>query len=231
MILKFFVFAAKKFKGEDFRIDSNFSSFDLINKLIVIFCKQVRGFWYFPLIASKKILVGKRVRLKSKRKIIFSGSSYNFDDDVFIDATSQKGIFLGNNISIQKRVIIECTGSLTKMGLGLVLGNNVGIGSSSFLGCAGGINIGDNTIIGNFVSIHSENHNYSDRVIPIRLQGVSNKGIKIGNDCWIGAKVTILDGVNLGDGCIVAAGAVLTEGSYPPFSILGGVPAKIIKER
>jgi acetyltransferase-like isoleucine patch superfamily enzyme len=231
MIFKIFVFAAKKFKGEDFKIDSNFSSFDLIKKLIVIFCKQVRGFWYFPLIISKKILIGKRVSLKSKRKIIFLGSNYNFDNDVFIDATSQKGILLGNNVSIQKRVIIECTGSLTKMGLGLVLGDNVGIGSNSFLGCAGGITIGNDTILGNFVSMHSENHNYSNRKIPIRLQGVNSKGIKIGADCWIGAKVTILDGVNLGDGCIVAAGAVLTEGSYPPFSILGGVPAKIIKER
>ena len=117
------------------------------------------------------------------------------------------------------------------MALGLVLGDNVGIGSNSFFGCAGGITIGNDTILGNFVSMHSENHNYSDRKIPIRSQGVNSKGIKIGTDCWIGAKVTILDGVNLGDGCIVVAGAVLTEGSYPPFSILGGVPAKIIKER
>lgn len=231
MIFKIFVFAAKKFKGRDFKIDPNFSSFDLMKKLIVFFCKQARGFWYFPIFFNKKILIGKRVTLISKRKIVFLGSNYNLDNDVFLDATSQNGILLGNNVSIQKRVIIECTGSLTKMGLGLVLGDNVGIGSSSFLGCAGGITIGDNTILGNFVSMHSENHNYFDKEIPIRLQGVNSKGIKIGKDCWIGAKVTILDGVNLGDGCIVAAGGVLTEGSYPPFSILGGVPAKIIKER
>jgi acetyltransferase-like isoleucine patch superfamily enzyme len=203
----------------------------LLSKLYVFFCKYFRGVFYFPFFFKRKILLGERVTIQSKRKIIFLGSNYNFDNDVFIDATSQKGVLLGNNVSIQKRVIIECTGSLTKMGLGLVVGDNVGIGSSSFLGCAGGITIGNNTILGNFVSVHSENHNYSDRVIPIRLQGVNSKGIKIGADCWIGAKVTILDGVNLGDGCIVAAGAVLTEGSYPPFSILGGVPAKIIKER
>ena len=231
MIFKIFVFAAKKFKGGDFKIDPNFSSFDFMKKLIVFFCKQARGFWYFPLIINKKILIGKRVSLISKRNIVFLGSNYNFDNDVFIDATSQNGILLGNNVSIQKRVIIECTGSLTKMGLGLILGDNVGIGSNSFLGCAGGITIGENTILGNFVSMHSENHNYSNKDTPIRLQGVNSKGIKIGADCWIGAKVTILDGVNLSNGCIVAAGAVLTEGTYPPFSILAGVPAKIIKER
>jgi len=231
MIVTLFKFLVKKYKGNNFNIDSNFSNAYLLNKLFIFFIKYLRGFLYFPFLQRKRILIGNRVSIASKSNIHFKGSNYTFDSDVFIDATSQNGILLGNNVSIQKRVIIECTGSLTKMGLGLVLGDNVGIGSNSFLGCAGGITIGENTILGNFVSMHSENHNYSDRQIPIRLQGVNSKGIKIGTDCWIGAKVTILDGVNLGDGCIVAAGAVVAEGSYPPFSILGGVPAKIIKER
>lgn len=110
------------------------------------------------------------------------------------------------------------------------IGNNVGLGTHGFWGCAGGIEIGDNTIFGNFVSLHSENHNFTRRDIPIRLQGVNRKGIKIGKDCWIGAKATILDGTDLGDGCIVAAGAVV-RGTIPPYSIIGGVPAKIIKSR
>ena len=52
----------------------------------------------------------------------------------------------------------------------------------------------------------------------------------IGSNCWIGAKATILDGVHIGDGCIVAAGAVVTK-SFPDNVIIGGVPAKIIKYR
>lgn len=153
------------------------------------------------------------------------------DIDCYINALSKKGILFGNNVSIQKRTIIECTGSLKNLGEGLIVGNNVGIGSNSFLGCAGGIEIGDDTIIGNFVSFHSENHNFDKIDIPIRLQGVNHKGIKIGKDCWIGAKVTILDGTILGDGCVVAAGAVLNGKEYPPNSIIGGVPAKVIKSR
>lgn len=78
--------------------------------------------------------------------------------------------------------------------------------------------------------MHSENHNYKNVEIPIRLQGINRKGIKIGDDCWIGAKVTILDGTVLGNGCVVAAGAVV-RGIIPPYSIIGGVPAKIIKSR
>ncbi|MDE6764980.1 MAG: acyltransferase, partial [Duncaniella sp.] len=69
-----------------------------------------------------------------------------------------------------------------------------------------------------------------DITIPIRLQGVSHKGIVIGKGCWIGAKTTFLDGTELGDGCIVAAGAVV-RGKFPSNCIVGGVPAKIIKER
>lgn len=86
-------------------------------------------------------------------------------------------------------------------------------------------------MVGNYCSFHSENHNIEDTSIPMCLQGVNRKGIKIGNDCWIGAKATILDGVTIGDGCVVAAGALVTKGTYPPNSIIGGVPARVIKKR
>ena len=115
------------------------------------------------------------------------------------------------------------------LGVGLNAGENVGIGSFSFLGCAGGVVIGSDTIMGNFVSIHSENHVYEDAHVPIRLQGVSRIGVSIGSNCWIGAKATILDGVVLGDRTIVAAGAVVTPGVYESDCILAGVPARKVK--
>jgi acetyltransferase-like isoleucine patch superfamily enzyme len=231
MIYSVFQFLAKKFKGKSLVIDSRFSSSYLVYKLFQFILKRIRGWIFFPTKYDKRLLLGKRVSLISKNMFVLNGTGYHFDDDAYVDATSKEGIQMGNNISIQKRVIIECTGSLSKLGVGLVLGDNVGIGSNSFLGCAGGISIGNDTILGNFVSMHSENHNYADKTMPIRLQGVQSKGIKIGSNCWIGAKATILDGVRLGDGCIVAAGAVVIEGTYPENSILGGIPAKIIKSR
>lgn len=120
------------------------------------------------------------------------------------------------------------TGSLTYLGKGIKIGNNVGFGTCGHFGGAGGVEIGDDTIFGNYVSVHPENHNFSDPSKPIRLQGVNHKGIKIGRGCWIGAKATILDGAVIGDGCVVAAGAVVT-GQFPDHVIIGGVPAKIIK--
>ena len=106
----------------------------------------------------------------------------------------------------------------------------VGIGPYASLGGAGGLTIGDECIIGPYLSCHPENHNFADLDSSIRFQGVSREGIEIGKNCWIGAKVTILDGVKIGDNCVVAAGAVVTK-SVSANMVLGGVPAKILKER
>lgn len=167
--------------------------------------------------------------VKCQRKIKV-GRNCVIERHCYIDALSIYGIVLGDYVSIGKQTCIECTGTLSSIGKGLKVGNNVGLGTHGFWGCAGGIEVGDDTIFGNFVSLHSENHNFSDLSIPIRKQGVSRKGIKIGNGCWIGSKVTILDGTIIGNGCVVAAGAVV-RGIYPDNVIIGGVPSRILKER
>jgi acetyltransferase-like isoleucine patch superfamily enzyme len=82
--------------------------------------------------------------------------------------------------------------------------------------------------MGSYVSFHSENHNFSDTTKLIREQGVTSKGIKIGNNVWVGAKVSFLDGSTVGNHCVVAAGAVV-NGAFPDYSVIGGVPAKILK--
>lgn len=176
-----------------------------------------------------KVFIHPTTQIKCSKKIYCSGVLL-VDRYCFIDALSREGIIFGKNVSIGKNTTIECSGTLKSIGKGLIVGDNVGLGTHGYFGCAGGIYIGSNTILGNFVSMHSENHNYQHVYTPIRLQGVNRKGIKIGNDCWIGAKVTILDGTDLGDGCIVAAGAVV-RGKIPSYSIIGGVPAKLIKSR
>nr|WP_262896775.1 acyltransferase [Flavobacterium macrobrachii] len=83
--------------------------------------------------------------------------------------------------------------------------------------------------MGSYISFHSENHNFSDTTKLIREQGVTSKGIKLGNNIWVGAKVTFLDGCVVGDNSVVAAGAVV-NGIYPDNSVIGGVPARVIKK-
>lgn len=228
MLIELVEFLSLKVRKRGITIDKRISDAYLLNLVLSKVVMAINGFLKFRRLSV--ILVGKGVTLKA-RSMITTGKGLVIDEGCFIDALAVKGIVFGRGVSLKKNVTIECTGSLTKLGEGLSVGNDVGIGSGSFLGCAGGVTIGSDTIIGNYVSFHSENHNFSDPAIPIRLQGVKNEGIHIGNNCWIGAKVTVLDGVVLEDGCVVAAGAVLKAGRYAANSIYAGVPAKRIKER
>ena len=151
-------------------------------------------------------------------------------NDVSISALGKEGVFFGNNVGIGdfSRVIVST--SLNDIGSYIKIGNNVGIGEFAYLGGAGGLEIGDDCIVGQYLSCHPENHNYQNKEDLIRHQGVSRKGIKIGANCWIGSKVTFLDGVEVGSGSVIAAGSVVTK-SFPDNSVIGGIPAKLIKIR
>ena len=214
-------------KGEDFILDERIPISYLFSTFFFRAFRGIRGAFIFK--SFKRVFVSSSSKIKCASKIQI-GYNLSIDRNCYIDALSIEGIVFGDNVSIGKYTCIECSGTLKNLGKGLIIGNNVGLGTHGFFGCAGGIEIGDDTIFGNYVSLHSENHNYADTHIPIRLQGVNRKGIKIGKDCWIGSKTTILDGTEIGDGCIIAAGAVV-RGKIESYSIIGGVPAKTIKKR
>lgn len=114
---------------------------------------------------------------------------------------------------------------------------NIHIGSrffcniNAFIHGAGGVYIGDYVLLGPNVGIYSNNHIFSDPNVPIVEQGCEEREIRIGNDVWIGANAVILAGAQIGDGCVVCAGAVVPDRQYAPHSILGGVPARVIGTR
>jgi len=112
----------------------------------------------------------------------------------------------------------------------LKLGRNVGISPQTQFNAAGGIEIGDDTLIGPGCTFWSVNHRFQDGRVPIRLQGYDAQPIVVGRDCWIAARAIVLPGVHIGDGSIVAAGAVVNR-TCEPGSILAGVPAKVIGRR
>jgi acetyltransferase-like isoleucine patch superfamily enzyme len=192
-----------------------------------LFC-LLRGFMlvrYFR--KPQKILLGKRVRFFNLKGIKF-GKWVKIDDNVFLSSLGKGGISIGDSSGIGafSRLIIST--SFSNVGSFIKIGKNVGLGEFAYLGGGGGLEIGDDCIIGQYLSCHPENHNFDQNDGLYRYQGTSRKGIKIGSNCWIGAKVTILDGVQIGDNCVVAAGAVVTK-SMPSRTIIGGVPAKVIK--
>ncbi len=109
-------------------------------------------------------------------------------------------------------------------------GQNIKVGKNVFInsGCCfqdqGGIEIGDNVLIGQQVVIATLNHD----LIPEKRANMLPAPVKIGNGVWVGAHATILAGVTIGDGAVIAAGAVVTR-DVPENAVVGGVPAKIIK--
>lgn len=112
----------------------------------------------------------------------------------------------------------------TDCGKNLKIGKNVFFNSGCRVQDQGGITIGDGVLIGHNVVLATLNHAFE----PSHRQDMNPQPIKIGNNVWIGANSTILPGVTIGDGAIIAAGAVVSK-DVPENAVVGGVPAKIIK--
>ncbi len=226
MIRKTISFTISKLRREPFVLDNHVPLGYMLRLLV---SKAVQLAYGMMVMRRCKCFVSPSATILCPKKIKTHGflmvASY-----VEIDALSTEGVSFGNGVSIGEGTWVKCTGSLRTIGKGIKVGNNVGMGERCHYGCAGGIEIGDNTIVGIYVTMHSENHVFSDTTQPIRSQGVTHQGIKVGSNCWIGAKVTILDGAVIGNGCVVAAGAVV-RGVFPDNCVIGGVPAKILKHR
>ncbi len=94
----------------------------------------------------------------------------------------------------------------------------------------GGLTIGDDCLISPNVTIIANNYNYQRLDVPIRQQGSQSRGVRIGNDVWIGSGVCILDGAQVGSGVIVAPNSVVS-GKIPDNVIVQGNPAKVIFTR
>lgn len=182
------------------------------------------------LLTRRRVVLGSGARIVTAHRLRTAGGLVRIGTGSRVDCTSREGIELGRNFKLGAFSHVIASGTLSNLGRGITIGDNVGISEFAYIGGAGGLRIGSDVIVGQYFSTHPENHVFSDPDVPIREQGVTREGIEIGADCWIGAKVTILDGVSLGRGCVVAAGSVVTR-SFRDYSIIGGVPARVLKMR
>lgn len=110
------------------------------------------------------------------------------------------------------------------------IGKNSLVNTSGTLIGHGSIHIGEDVLIGPNTTIAAANHTYSDVDIPIVQQEITRDGIDIADDVWIGANCTIVDGVTIEEGAVIAGGSVVTD-SVPPYTVVAGVPAEKIGER
>lgn len=232
LINKVFTLGLAAIGKPNYVLDSSIPTVYLVSVCMRQLAMIARGKFkaYGTACTSGKPLVGRRVQLRCRKKLTF-GTKVRIQDGVYIDALSRGGVVLGDRCLLGRNSRIECTGSLRSIGKGMKIGNDSTFGSDCYFGAAGGIEIGKDVMAGQYVRFHSENHVFEDLDLPIREQGVTHQGIKIANNVWIGAGAVFLDGANVGEGCVVAGNAVVTGGYYPPYSIIGGVPARVLKNR
>lgn len=113
---------------------------------------------------------------------------------------------------------------------GVSIGAGSMVGENCFLDGYSGLTIGRNVMVAHSASIIAEDHGFASRRMPIRRQPKTRGPIVIADDVWIGCGARILKGVTIGEGAIVGAGAVVTR-DVPAYSIVGGVPARVIGTR
>lgn len=185
----------------------------------------VRGFMR----TGRPVLLASGVRFRGRRRIRL-GRFVSLGSGCDIDGYGTRGTVFADGSRLGRGCVVTVTSHLSRLGVGFSLGENSGMGDYCHMGASGGIWIGSDVIMGPFVSMHSQEHVFTDSDRPIRLQGTTERGIRVGDNCWIGARVTVLDGTDIGSGCVVAAGAVV-KGVFPADSIIAGVPAKVIRAR
>lgn len=112
----------------------------------------------------------------------------------------------------------------------LRIGSKVVLGATNTINCYLDIEIGDDAILADWIYICDFDHRFDDMETPIRKQGIVKSPVRIGNNVWVGEKVTVLRGVTVGDGAVIASHALVNR-DIPENAIAGGVPAKVLKFR
>lgn len=175
---------------------------------------------------GKGVIFGKGIVIRHPQRMTL-GDRVAIDDYGLLDASGagNEGMILGDDVVISRNCVIQGkTGPV-------VIGNKTDIGCNAIIGSTAGIFIGNSVLIAANCYIGGGRY-VSDRLeIPMMEQGVYSKGpLVIGNDVWLGAGATVLDGVQIGKGSIVGAGAVVTK-NLPDYAVAVGVPAKVVKIR
>lgn len=113
---------------------------------------------------------------------------------------------------------------------GITLGRNVAMNFNCYIDGSGGVEIGDYSLLGVNVVILSSSHRFDQPGTLIQRSGKVFQSTRIGPDVWIGSNAVIRAGIEIGRGCVVGAGAVVTK-SFPEYSVIAGVPARLIRPR
>ncbi|MEM6262149.1 MAG: acyltransferase [Bacteroidota bacterium] len=166
------------------------------------------------------------------RKTYFRLGGAAFGKGTYLDriyVTWPHQLKTGKNCKLEQGVYVKYDG-IWKPGPSIFLGDQVFVGSNSEFNITCRLELHDHALIASGCRFIDHNHGYEDRSVPMNTQPCPEAAIVVEKDAWLGCNVVVLKGVTIGQGAIVAAGAVVTQ-SVPAYEIWGGVPAKKIGER
>ncbi|MDH5509006.1 MAG: acyltransferase [Nitrospinota bacterium] len=183
---------------------------------------------FYPMIlgrVGRGVVFGADVWFRHPKKIRI-GAGTIIDDGALLDAkgSANKGITLGENCYIGRASVLSC-----KEG-DIVFGDYVNLSTWCNISSNSSITIGEKTLLGPFTSLFATTHNFDDPEIAVLDQGWTSKGIKIGANCWLGARVSVLDGVTIGDDTVVGTAALVTA-DLPDRVVAVGSPARVARAR
>lgn len=177
--------------------------------------------WRLPV---KDVRLASGVRLGNTRSIAF-GHKVQIGRGATVTANKKAG-----SIAIGDRTVLHDYVKITANEGFVQIGNDCSIQTFCTISGVGGVRIGNGVRIAARSGIVAAQHVIDRLDIPIHKQGLTGRGVQIDDDVWIGMNCSILDGVHIGTGAVIGAGAVVTK-DIPPYAIAGGVPARIIRHR
>lgn len=170
---------------------------------------------YFHLTVLERFRNRDRIRI---------GAGTSIDGRALFSLTGTGAIRIGAGCKIGPGVVLATHGG------SIEIGDAVTINPYTVLYGHGGLRIGNQVSIAAHCTFVPADHRFDRTDVPIRDQGLSKRGIVVGDDVWVAANCCVLDGVRLGDGCVIAAGAVVCA-DVEPNAVYGGVPARRLQMR
>lgn len=175
---------------------------------------------------GRNVTIGRNVTLRGGCRIHL-GDDVHIDDNCVLDARgATASIAIGDGVLIARNSIVRARdGRLT-------IGDGADIGCNCILGTDSRLAVGDKVLIAAFAYlVAGGNHVFDDPDTPVIDQGTTSRGgIAVGDGSWIGARVTVLDGVTIGAGAVVGSHALVTR-DIPPRAVAQGTPAEVVRER
>ena len=174
---------------------------------------------------GRNVVFGMNVTLRHPHKIEIEANSV-IDDNCLLDAKGghNAGIRLGRGVFLGRNSILSCKNG------DIILGNDVNIGFNCEVFSGSRVTLGNDTLVAAYCYFIGGDHDPQDVEASVTRQAARSQGIAVGEKCWFGAGVKVLDGIKIGHNCILGAGAVVTK-SIPDYAVAVGVPAKPIRDR